>query len=637
MITKQLKGVYVQRSSGFGHVLILGDTGVAVEYGRVDVVSGSLGGVFHHDIVKCVLRLTDAEQLLIDENRGKCCPFDHALKCRITGVISRAQTHICGTYTISGGKAYVLPDSYIPHRVPVSAKTAISCSEGDKVYAEICKYKALAALKVMPVVNFGSSETFAACISSVLYGEPWSRPFGNEASAESKEILSKCDPGRFPSRTDLRGKTLFTISDDKDTRAACAFSLERSGEGFRLGVHVADISEFVPAGSALEAEALERCRSLFRSNEVGPMFPKELSASVGSLVAGQDRLAVSVFIDYDLSGRPTNINFCESVVNVAANASCSEVDSLIVGTDASALMPLREKYAAIIGTVREMYQLASLIKRRRIDRGGIDYMPVEHEFEYLGEGRPVKCRTAPLYDSMLLARELLIDAGVQTGAYFAAKQLPMLYTAACDPSADIYDVLPLFQKLFPSIDFSENGDVLRRVVEVSAATPVDPVVRYLIDNVRPAPRYTFEPAFHYIHAADSFVRFHDPVGRYSDFLVQRAIKNAISDGTSGKSVTDNMVSSVGRCAEREQKCKTIEKRLSRLYQIECYRSRIGEELPCRVISVNQSGADVLVEDSAPAVVTFKTPGAGDTVVPGSVISAVLRSASFTDMTIIFDF
>lgn len=210
-----------------------------------------LEGVFDRDIVNCVMRLSEQELALLASYRGKGCPFlERPLRCRVTRVLSRAQDFVCGSYSVSGGKGYVLPDSYVTHRVPVSTKATVLCREGDKIYAQICKYKALAAMKVLPVENLGSSESLRACVVATLRGTPFGEPFSAEACAEAKEAQSRrISPA---GRTDLRGKTLFTISRGCPFAAILPFPLS-SRITVSARCDMADVAELVAEGSAARA------------------------------------------------------------------------------------------------------------------------------------------------------------------------------------------------------------------------------------------------------------------------------------------------------------------------------------------------------------------------------------------------
>ena len=634
MVTKQLKGIYMRKENGFGCVRILDEDGVAVEYGLVDAVSGSLEGVFDRDVVNCVMRLSDAELALLAAYRGKGCPFlERPLRCRVTRVLARAQDYVCGSYSVSGGKGYLLPDSYVPHRVPVSTKATVLCREGDKIYAQICKYKALAAMKVLPLENLGPAESLRACVDATLRGTPFETPFSAEACAEAKEAQTRRVP---PSgRMDLRGRTLFTISQDLSVRGDFAFSIEPLENGCRLGVHMADAAELVAEGSALEREAAARGRSLFRSNLVWPMLPRELTADACLLRAGEDRPAVSVFLEYDMGGQLVSVSFAESIVNVAANATYEEIDSLLVGMDGSAILPLREKYAVIGGAVRELYELASLLRRARYARGGIDFEPFSMDFESNDERGAVPVGPTPAYDARLLVRELLIAAGAAVGAHFAENGLPMLYTAFADPRKTLLDHLETLEGLLPGLPLREYSDILRRVTEAAANGPVESAVTYLLRRILPSVRYVRTPAPHHLHALEAFVTFADPVGRYADLLVQRAIKNSIRYGAAAANDSrfdEKLRAAARKCSEQEEKCALLESRLAALYQIDALHGREGTRIACRVVAPNPSGAQVILDNGTPARIVFETPDE-QTLAPGASIEAVLKSALFSTLTV----
>ena len=634
MITKQLKGIYMRKENNSGCVRILDEEGVAVEYGLVDVVSGSLEGVFDRDIVNCVMRLSEQELALLASYRGKGCPFlERPLRCRVTRVLSRAQDFVCGSYSVSGGKGYVLPDSYVTHRVPVSTKATVLCREGDKIYAQICKYKALAAMKVLPVENLGSSESLRACVVATLRGTPFGEPFSAEACAEAKEVQSRRIPPA--GRTDLRGKTLFTISQGLPIRGDFAFSIEQQNNGYRLGVHMADVAGLVAEGSALEREAAARGRNLFRSNLIWPMLPRELTTDACMLRAGEDRPAVSIFLQYDVNAELQSVSFEESIVNIAANATYAEIDTLLLGMDGSAILPLREKYAAIGTAVRELYELASMLRRERHARGGIDYEPLCMDFERIDEHGTVSVGMTPTYDAGLLVRELLIAAGAAVGRHFSENGLPMLYTAFADPRKALLDHLETLEGLLPGLPLREHGEILRRVTEAAANHPVEDAVLYLLRRILPAARYVRTPAPHHLHAVDAFVSFANPAGRYADLLVQRAIKNSIRYGAAvaNDSRFDEKLRDAARCcSETEERCSMLEARLAALYQIDALHGREGTRFSCRVVESYPSGALVLLDNGAPARIVFDAPGK-QTLEPGESVEAVLKSALFSTLTV----
>lgn len=249
---------------------------------------------------------------------------------------------------------------------------------------------------------------------------------------------------------DLRGRTLFTISQDLSVRGDFAFSIEPLENGCRLGVHMADAAELVAEGSALEREAAARGRSLFRSNLVWPMLPRELTADACLLRAGEDRPAVSVFLEYDVGGQLVSVSFAESIVNVAANATYEEIDSLLVGKDGSPSCPCARNMRGSGGAVRELYELGVAAAPGALRCAAGYFEPFSMDFESNDERGAVPVGPTPAYDARLLVRELLIAAGAAVGAHFAENGLPMLYTAFADPRKTLLDHLETLEGLLPA-------------------------------------------------------------------------------------------------------------------------------------------------------------------------------------------
>ena len=342
-----------------------------------------------------------------------------------------------------------------------------------------------------------------------------------------------------------------------------------------------------------------------------------------------------MFLEYDVGGQLVSVSFAESIVNVAANATYEEIDSLLVGMDGSAILPLREKYAVIGGAVRELYELASLLRRARYARGGIDFEPFSMDFESNDERGAVPVGPTPAYDARLLVRELLIAAGAAVGAHFAENGLPMLYTAFADPRKTLLDHLETLEGLLPGLPLREYSDILRRVTEAAANGPVESAVTYLLRRILPSVRYVRTPAPHHLHALEAFVTFADPVGRYADLLVQRAIKNSIRYGAAAANDSrfdEKLRAAARKCSEQEEKCALLESRLAALYQIDALHGREGTRIACRVVAPNPSGAQVILDNGTPARIVFETPDE-QTLAPGASIEAVLKSALFSTLTV----
>ena len=173
------------------------------------------------------------------------------------------------------------------------------------------------------------------------------------------------------------------------------------------------------------------------------------------------------------------------------------------------------------------------------------------------------------------------------------------------------------------------------MTEAAANGPVESAVTYLLRRILPSVRYVRTPAPHHLHALEAFVTFADPVGRYADLLVQRAIKNSIRYGAAAANDSrfdEKLRAAARKCSEQEEKCALLESRLAALYQIDALHGREGTRIACRVVAPNPSGAQVILDNGTPARIVFETPDE-QTLAPGASIEAVLKSALFSTLTV----
>ena len=245
-------------------------------------------------------------------------------------------------------------------------------------------------------------------------------PFPREALLQSREAQRLRISSLLSRREDLRGRVV-AFSEDDTLPADTAFSAKRLPHGgWRLGVHVTDANEFLPVGSPLELAAGERLAAVPGGAE---MLPPGFVREVLALATGAQRPAVSVILDIDPSGSVQSVTFCESVIRVACNCLFAELDSLSTTADPSAVMPLREKYAAVYGTVVEMYELAGVLFNLRREAGGLDHTRLGREFKDGVYSRSYEA------DSRAMLREIYYFVSAAVGRLMSERGLPCLFTA----------------------------------------------------------------------------------------------------------------------------------------------------------------------------------------------------------------
>lgn len=326
-------------------------------------------------------------------------------------------------------------------------------------------------------------------------------------------------------RLDLRGKTLFALTDGPDHSAECAYSITRNQTGWQLGIHITDVCEFVCEGSPLDTEALSRLTSIRTQFGSSEMLPEIISKDLCDLSKSGDKLAISVLLDVDCQGNLLNVQFEESVVRVAITAFYNELEQLATATDASSVMHLRQKYLPFMDMITEMYELAAMFCVQRRNRGGLDCTYFKRVYERDGEGKITSFRRESEPDTRAMIREIGYFTAEAVGKYMIEKKLPCIFNGR--------DHIPNGTLNYLSHLVGENGNALNpaeKSANIADKAKGSPYYGFVCDTLAanmPRAEHSDKPIFNSLCATDSVVSFFRPASRYTDLLIQRILKTNI--------------------------------------------------------------------------------------------------------------
>ncbi len=340
-------------------------------------------------------------------------------------------------------------------------------------------------------------------------------PFPREALLQSKEARRLRISSLLSRREDLRGRVTVAFAKDVSAPSDTAFSIRRLPHGgWRLGVHVCDVNEFLPVGSPLERVAGERLASVPGGAE---MLPPGFVKTVLSLEAGAERPALSVILDINADGGVQSITFYESVIRVAQLCLFAELDSLSTTADPSAVMPLREKYAAVYGTVAEMYELAGVLFNLRKEAGGLDHTRLESGI--FGNGFEHRYES----DSRAMLREIYYFVSAAVGRFMSDRGLPCLFAAQASlQSREAEKYCSLFGVKY--------GGLPARVARAAELAKGGAYFGFSCEVFRqklPDSDCSAGRVYNAYANDDRVVRFFCPSQRYSDLLMSRVLKELV--------------------------------------------------------------------------------------------------------------
>ncbi len=338
---------------------------------------------------------------------------------------------------------------------------------------------------------------------------------------EQALAAKRIKPASFLSRRlDLRGKTIISFTERADLVAECAYSLYRVGDGWQLGIHVADVCEYVCEGSPLDKEArIRRTTFLVGSEYDRRMLPDEIT-QLCNLNRGEDRLAVSIILDIDSQGRVTNGTCEKSVIRVACNCIYSEIDQIQTVGDTSAIMLLREKYSPFRNIIDNMYELAAQFCMSRVERGGLDCTYFRRIYERDENGALVFRRESEP-DSRAMLREIGYFTASAVGRFLRARKFPCVFNGRGAVNKPTLDYLSNLVNADKTI--TDPAKRTANIADLAKGTPYYGFVcDSLAENVPPA-EFSVEPIPNSFCGEDTLVSFFSPISRYTDLLIQRFI------------------------------------------------------------------------------------------------------------------
>lgn len=510
-------------------------------------------------------------------------------------------------------RIYVYPDdAKLSFRLNIPTAQACGAADGDKVLARITRYPDAsgdsgAMGRVLRV--FGPTDSRAANYQAILFANGIKTRFDDATLAEARAIKSGCD---LAGRSDFRDKTIFTIdgADAKDFDDA--ISIERDGDGYVLGVHIADVSHYVKASSAIDDEAFRRGTSVYFTDKVVPMLPEELSNGVCSLNRDDDKYTLSVLIRFDSDANVIDSEFCEAVISSKMRGVYHEInDALELGEKSE----FYEKYAFLLDstlvTMLELYE--KLLKKSR-ERGSLELETTESVILLDGEGTPVEIVPRERGVSERMIEQFMLAANEAAASWLTSMALPCVFRIHEEPSGEKVQTFAEFvhnlgldakplrrRKLLPS----SYRDVALEAAEKGLATVVTPIMLRSLMKAK----YSSVAAPHFGLGCELYCHFTSPIRRYPDLAVHRIIKAALHGEIDSENLAkyETFASNAADAStENELRALSAERDIEDLYKVIFMEDKIGEKYEGIISSVTGFGFFVELENTCEGLVRIDT-------------------------------
>lgn len=503
---------------------------------------------------------------------------------------------LVGTVRRVEGRLRFVPDDCPAITMPLARDCEGGAKDGDKVAVEILNRGSRQEdHRVGVAMRFGSSDEAKRCAKALLYAKDIRTRFPDKVRDEAKkfegaEVSEKDCEGRM----DLRALPIFTIDSAETKDIDDAISLTRTSDGgFELGVHIADVSNYVRPGTELDNEAFSRATSVYYADQVVPMLPKALSNGICSLNENELRLAFSCLMRLDKEGNLTDYRFVKSIIRSRVKGVYSEINALLAGT---ADAEIKAKYADVIDQLPAMKELYGHRARLRRERGCMDIESGEVKLILDENGRciDVKKRTSGESESMIEEFMLLAN---QCAAHFArVKQIPFVYRVHEEPNAEKLERLhALLQACGINDHFAKDVPTpkeLSAILEGVRGTPYEQIINTGMLRCMSKALYEEKPKGHYGLVLKDYAHFTSPIRRYPDLAIHRIMTDLLK-GTEKETMilryTDFAERASKQSSEREVIAMQIERKAEDCYKAEYARRHLGECYEGTISGVTQRG------------------------------------------------
>ncbi len=557
------EGTFIGNHKGFGFVEL------EEEEDDIFIPADATGTAMHQDKVQVLLKK--------GEQKGK------RKEGSVIRILERANQEIVGTFQRERDYGFIICDNQkFSKDVYVSPKNSKGVRDGDKVVAEILDYgddrhKPEGRIKE----NLGSMNAPGTDILAIVksYNIPSEFPVKvmNQAARVPDHVLEADRDGRM----DLTDWQTVTIDGEDAKDLDDAVTLTKEDNIYHLGVHIADVSNYVQGGSALDKEALKRGTSVYLADRVVPMLPERLSNGICSLNQGEDRLTLSCLMDIDENGTVVSHKIAETVIRVDRRMSYNQVRCILEDGDTET----SREYKDLVPMFFLMKELSALLRKRRHHRGSIDFDFPESKITLNGAGRAIDVQPYEANVATEIIEDFMLMANETVAKEYCKGEYPFVYRTHENPNPErIEELLTLLHH--QGIQIRKSGQEItpkeiQEILESIQGLPNETMISRLTLRTMKQARYTTECSGHFGLAARYYCHFTSPIRRYPDLQIHRIIRDNIRGRLQREGKTEHYREILEEVARQssvcERRAQEAERESDRLKKAEYMSYHLGEE------------------------------------------------------------
>lgn len=559
-----LVGTFISHPKGFGFVEIEGRSE------DLYIPESGVNGAFHQDQV----------QVELLKGQG-----GRRQEARIVKILSHGLTKVVGMYQKSKSFGFVIPDlEKISTDIYIPAEGSKGAVTGHKVVVELTDYgDDKHKPEGMITEILGHVNDPGVDILSIVKGYDLPVEFEEKLLNQAERVGKPVSEADMAGRRDLRSLQMVTIDGEDAKDLDDAVSLTREGENYCLGVHIADVSNYVQENSALDREALNRGTSVYLVDRVIPMLPHTLSNGICSLNQGEDRLALSCLMKVNKKGEVVSYEIAETVICVDRRMSYTAVRKILEEGDPE----LIQEYEELVPMFQDMQELAAILRKKRRQRGSIDFDFPESKIILDQKGNPVSIEPYERNVATDLIEDFMLLANETVAQHFYWMEVPFLYRTHETPDTEKIEKLATFIHNFgyhikiKTSDHEVHPKEIQKLLASIEGTEEEALIARLALRSMKQAKYSVECTGHFGLACACYCHFTSPIRRYPDLQIHRIIKEQLRGRLMEKRIDHykEILPEVARQTSRlERRADEAERETDKLKKAQYMKHHIGETL-----------------------------------------------------------
>lgn len=549
-------------------------------------------------------------------------------EAQVTKILEHGNDEIVGYFQKSKKYGFVIPDDKkLSEDIFISGKHSMGAVTGHKVVVKITQYGTKdkkAEGKVVEIL--GHVNDPGTDVLSIIRAYNIPVEFPDKVMNYLERIPDSVSDDEKDMRLDLRAWKTVTIDGEDAKDLDDAITLTKGENGYQLGVHIADVTHYVKEYSALDEEALKRGTSVYLVDRVIPMLPHKLSNGICSLNAGEDRLALSCIMEIDNSGKVVGHKIAETLIHVDRRMSYNQVDSILKNYAAkmggqydgvdykktpldSIDESLLEEYQDYIDFFCDMKELSDVLRKKRMDRGSIDFDFAESKILVTDEGVPVEIGPYDRNPAHKIIEDFMLMANETIAQDYFWQDVPFEFRVHGEPDSEKVEKLSTVMANFGYF-FKSNGDSLhpkefQKLLKQIEGTKEEGFISRMTLRTMQQARYSTQCTGHFGLAAQYYCHFTSPIRRYPDLQIHRIIKENLNGKLSAKRLDhyDSILPGVADSnSKNERRAQEVEREVEKLKKVQYMSKRIGEEFEGIISGVTAYGLYVELENTIEGMV-----------------------------------